>query len=573
MAITHTFVSAKTDSVDTTLVRPSNWNDDHTVADFGASIVVAASNASDATKAAALASGGGVCDGTADDVEIQAAIDACGVGEKVVCLGVSWVMADTITITKSIFLEIYGSIQLAGNDFIQLGSSATNPQPGRIFIAQLTGTDTESAIVQISGCRWNIEILEAWHLDMVWEWAPVAQGSDKWYESNWFHLGIGQDIEHYGWYIPSEPAHVFIEGNRMDCPGAIHAGLPIYMLGSAWNSFFGGVHPTDYGQASPADASYDISDSGSRGGNSFFTNYSLVAFDIHSNSLLITGRNPSFTGDLLKSTSFTNRFPNGDFEVGNPPILWTDVGGSSTIAQETTIVKTGYASLKITSGGAGGRGGIDGSKFYWADLKGRKVTFGAWFHCPSTNSGDFIQQIYDNVTGATVGSTIPADDTYYWRTVSATIASAAATFKCWVSNNTATDICYVDGATLCEGGSCPAPSPNPNESLINPHTAAYTLSAYETGYVLHTNLGAGGAVTITLPQTVYAGFTCRFAVMTAQELRIDPGAAGAIYINGAKQTDDKYITANDEAESVILTADGNGDWIASSMVGTWGVEA
>ena len=52
-----------------------------------------------------------------------------------------------------------------------------------------------------------------------------------------------------------------------------------------------------------------------------------------------------------------------------------------------------------------------------------------------------------------------------------------------------------------------------------------------------------------------------------------PGAAGAVYINGAKQTDDKYISADDEAESVELVADGNGDWIARHVTGTWTVEA
>ena len=107
--------------------------------------------------------------------------------------------------------------------------------------------------------------------------------------------------------------------------------------------------------------------------------------------------------------------------------------------------------------------------------------------------------------------------------------------------------------------------------VLEAHTGAATLTWGESGSI-HTNLGATGTVTITLPQTVGDGFVCRLAVMAAYELRIDPGAAGAIYINGAKQTDNMYITANDEAESVDLVADGNGDWIARSVVGTWAVE-
>ena len=102
--------------------------------------------------------------------------------------------------------------------------------------------------------------------------------------------------------------------------------------------------------------------------------------------------------------------------------------------------------------------------------------------------------------------------------------------------------------------------------------AADTLTVLESGKVI-TNLGAAGAIEIGLPQTAGAGIFYRFVVMVAQELRIAPGAAGAIYIAAAKQTDDKYITANAIAESVDLVSDGNGDWIARSPVGTWGVEA
>jgi hypothetical protein len=110
------------------------------------------------------------------------------------------------------------------------------------------------------------------------------------------------------------------------------------------------------------------------------------------------------------------------------------------------------------------------------------------------------------------------------------------------------------------------------KNKLEHHSASDTLTVAESGSV-HTNLGASGVVELTLPQTPAAGVYYDFVVMAAQELRPNPGAGGGIYISGAKQADDKFITANDEAESVRLTADGNGDWIASSMVGTWGVES
>lgn len=107
-------------------------------------------------------------------------------------------------------------------------------------------------------------------------------------------------------------------------------------------------------------------------------------------------------------------------------------------------------------------------------------------------------------------------------------------------------------------------------AVIEHHTAGDTLTKEESGSI-HTNLGAGGAVTLVLPQDAVAGTRFHLAVMAAFELRIDPGAAGAIYINGAKQTDDSYIWADDEGESVMLVCDGNGDWISLYTTGTWGV--
>ncbi len=105
---------------------------------------------------------------------------------------------------------------------------------------------------------------------------------------------------------------------------------------------------------------------------------------------------------------------------------------------------------------------------------------------------------------------------------------------------------------------------------IEHHTALDTLTKEETISV-HTNLGAGASLKLTLPQDAAAGCLFWFAVMAAQQLQIDPGAAGAIYINGAKQADDAYIWADDEGESVMLMADGNGDWIALGTTGTWTV--
>lgn len=104
---------------------------------------------------------------------------------------------------------------------------------------------------------------------------------------------------------------------------------------------------------------------------------------------------------------------------------------------------------------------------------------------------------------------------------------------------------------------------------IEHHTGNDTLAKEETGSI-HTNLGAGAAIALTLPQDATAGCLFWFAIMAAEELRIDPGAAGKILGCGAlTPDDDEYVVADAIGESVMLVADGNGDWIALFTTGTW----
>lgn len=106
---------------------------------------------------------------------------------------------------------------------------------------------------------------------------------------------------------------------------------------------------------------------------------------------------------------------------------------------------------------------------------------------------------------------------------------------------------------------------------IEHHTAADTLTIAESQKV-HTNLGSGGNIKLTLPQDAVAGTWFDFAVMeSGNELQVDAGAAGAIYANDAKSADDAYIWADAEGESIRLIADGNGDWVTLHRYGTWTV--
>ena len=101
---------------------------------------------------------------------------------------------------------------------------------------------------------------------------------------------------------------------------------------------------------------------------------------------------------------------------------------------------------------------------------------------------------------------------------------------------------------------------------IEAHTSGDTLTVAESGSV-HTNLGATGTVTLTLPASAPAGTVFHFAVQAAQELRIDPGTAAIRDDSG--QTADKYKSADAVGECITLVADSNGDWATVAKNGTW----
>ncbi len=101
---------------------------------------------------------------------------------------------------------------------------------------------------------------------------------------------------------------------------------------------------------------------------------------------------------------------------------------------------------------------------------------------------------------------------------------------------------------------------------IEAHTTHDTLVASESGSV-HTNRGAAGVVTLTLPSGAAAGTEFTFAVQAAQELRIEPGTA-AIRA-GSGQTAGKYKSASVIGACLTLAADANGDWAAVAEAGTW----
>ncbi len=105
---------------------------------------------------------------------------------------------------------------------------------------------------------------------------------------------------------------------------------------------------------------------------------------------------------------------------------------------------------------------------------------------------------------------------------------------------------------------------------IEAHTSDDALASVESGSV-HTNLGATGTVTMTLPVDPSQGTQFHFAVQAAQEMRIDPGSATIRDDSG--QTPGKYKSAGTVGAALTLVADANGDWVTLAKNGTWTEEA
>ena len=108
------------------------------------------------------------------------------------------------------------------------------------------------------------------------------------------------------------------------------------------------------------------------------------------------------------------------------------------------------------------------------------------------------------------------------------------------------------------------------KKIIDDHTSDNTLAAAESGSV-HTNRGATGTVTLTLPASAQAGTEFTFAVQAVQELRVEPGSAAIRDDSG--QTGGKYKSANAIGVCLTVVADASGDWITTAKHGTWTEEA
>jgi hypothetical protein len=101
---------------------------------------------------------------------------------------------------------------------------------------------------------------------------------------------------------------------------------------------------------------------------------------------------------------------------------------------------------------------------------------------------------------------------------------------------------------------------------IEAHTSSDVLQAHESGSV-HTNRGATGVMTLTLPAAAPAGTQFTFAVQSASELRVYPGATAIR--DDCGQTAGKYKSAGSIGATLMLVADADGNWATVAKHGTW----
>jgi len=104
------------------------------------------------------------------------------------------------------------------------------------------------------------------------------------------------------------------------------------------------------------------------------------------------------------------------------------------------------------------------------------------------------------------------------------------------------------------------------KKVIEAHTSDDTLTISESGSV-HTNRGATGLVTLTLPDSAPAGTVFIFAVQEDQEFRIDPGTA--TIRDNCGQTAGKYKKSYVTGTTLSLVADDNGNWVTIAKNGSW----
>jgi hypothetical protein len=153
-----------------------------------------------------------------------------------------------------------------------------------------------------------------------------------------------------------------------------------------------------------------------------------------------------------------NLLLNGAFKYWYSGTGSTPDGGwallNATVARESTIVKVGDYSAKITCNGNYGRMYVDVADYltkgidYYAN---KTVTLGFWYYAPSGND-----RTHKVAIESTINTDFTDDDSWHWKTISHTFGDSPSSceIKFYVDqagNGDTDDILYIDGLMLVEG--------------------------------------------------------------------------------------------------------------------------
>lgn len=156
----------------------------------------------------------------------------------------------------------------------------------------------------------------------------------------------------------------------------------------------------------------------------------------------------------------TEQLSNGDFKLWTggdavAPDDWTLAGLGAVIAKESTIIKTGAHSVKLTRDGANivlhqeihTTRGIG----YW---KGKTVTLGGWVYATAANRARIY--IHDSTLVTGTSSYHTGDSTWQYLTATLKISNAATYVRANVAIDDGDTVAYFDGASIIDKSTAPS---------------------------------------------------------------------------------------------------------------------
>jgi hypothetical protein len=175
------------------------------------------------------------------------------------------------------------------------------------------------------------------------------------------------------------------------------------------------------------------------------SDFTLPTKELGESSITISGLN----GNLLQ---------NSDFETwsagaSSAPNGWILSGAGASIARESTTIKLGTYSTKLTRGGSNCVLSQTFHEFkgisYW---QGKTVTFGCWVYATVANR---VRLYLNDGVGETSSAFHSGDSTWQYLSVSRTLASNSTQAQSYVSLEGGDTSAYCDGAICVEGSAAP----------------------------------------------------------------------------------------------------------------------